>query len=231
MSWNNVVFFTAQSLIVPQPNSSRTCSLSACPRILAIMLAASSQEVSCGDRIVSPFSDVDIRRQVDASDGRQRDIGRMWGSESCESHSISEILSVLLKSILGPARAGSTCRRSNCALSSNVLIGGSLSSGSDCLCIGGGSVRERKCVSTGGVGAWMGEATGFGGGRELAGGSDPDRKLFISASETPFCASSWRSFRLSSCTRLAVCWISFVTSTPFLSYSWILLFKSSTNSL
>lgn len=150
------MFLTAQSLFAPHPNSSRTCSLSVCPRILAMMLAASSQEVSCGDRRASLFSSVNIGQQVDTSKGGHRDIGRMLCSESCESHSISEMLSALLmslKSILGPASAGSTFRRSNCALSSNVRIGGSLISGSGCLWIGGGRVRERKCVSTGGVGA------------------------------------------------------------------------------
>lgn len=160
MSWNNVVFLTLQSFFAPQPSSSRICSLSACPRMLAMILAASSQDVSCGDRTESSFSSDTIERQVDTSDGGHCDIGRMWGSEglaSGESHSISEMLSgfllMSLKSILGPEKDGSTLRRSNCALSCNVLMGGSLRSGSGWLWIGGGSVRERKWVSTGGVGA------------------------------------------------------------------------------
>jgi hypothetical protein len=97
--------------------------------------------------------------------------------------------------------------------------------------MGGGSVLERKCVSTGGVGACIGEATDLGAAKALPDGSDPDMKAFTSASQTPFCESSCRSLRLSSWTLLAVCWISLVTSTPFLSYSWIRLLRSSTNSL
>jgi hypothetical protein len=240
MSWNNVVFLTLQSLLTPQPSSSRTCSLSECPLMLAMILAASSQEVSCGDRSDSSFIDASTGRHVDASDGRHCDIGRMWGSEklpSCVLHSISVVLSgfllTSLKSALAPESAGSTFRRSSCALSCNVLIGGSVRSSSGWLWIGGGRVRDRKWVSTGGVGACTGEAIDLGGSNTLLGTStsDPDKKAFTSTSETPFCASSCRSLRLSSWTFRAVCWISLVTSTPFLSYSWIRLLRSSTNSL
>jgi hypothetical protein len=46
MIWKIVIFSTAQSRFEEQPNSARASSTSSCPRMLAIMLAAVSHDVT-----------------------------------------------------------------------------------------------------------------------------------------------------------------------------------------